>query len=270
MTNVKSVGAVLVAALLLTGARIEAAPILLNGLLTNPSFEGGVQPDGCPVGWTCTNLNVGVGTPTAAQYPTPNGLPSPRVAPDGLNAAFSPVTGSLTGNLRQTISGLQYLAGNSYILDFWLGNPLGGLFPSRIDVQLTTTNASGIVTNNLCDTSGRNSTLVTGALSGNDNGVQCQFSLTGTTWTPGDGDWRLYTLTFTTNVNVPGDVGVQFNVFPQQAAQNGTLMHLDIPQPQTQSVPEPAALALFGAGVVGLGARVRKQYAGRSARITDR
>lgn len=230
----------------------SASLISINSLLTNPSFEGGIVGS-CPTGWTCTNL--GVATPTAGQYPAnpSNGLTS-GVVPDGSKAAYSPITGS-NGNLSQVITGQQFTAGNSYEFKFWLGNPLGGLFTPRVDVFFTTTSGSGIITNTLCDTSGRNATLTSNGLSATENDTPCQFSITdwnSGAWQPADGDWRLYTMTFTTNVNVPGNMGVLFNLFPAQAAENGTLVHMDFPAAQSVTLlatPEPATLALFGTGL---------------------
>lgn len=251
-------------ATLLTGAAMIVAPtasmaslISLNSLLSNPSFEGGLS-GGCPIGWTCSN--VGVTTPAPGLYPDPNGLTSPLVVPDGTFAAFTPVTGS-NGVLRQSIAGESYAAGNTYTLDFWLGNPLGGLYPSRFDVQLLAGAFNSSQSNTLCDTAGRFSTLTSGAQSMNDNGTQCLFSLTTSPWQPADGDWRLYSLSFTTNANIVGDIGVQFTVFGQQSAENGVLMHLDLPGPQQiTQVPEPATLALLGLAMAGMGA-VRRRSA---------
>lgn len=249
--------------LLAASAPSTAATISLNSVFLNVSLES--VTSGCPTFWSCTNLSVT--QPTSAQYPLPsNGLSGGLYVPSGSNAAFSPVTGSVTGLLSQSVAGQQYLAGNTYTLDFWFGNPLGGAFPNRIDIQFTTTNTTGAlgpVTNNLCDTGGRFATLSSGAQSGVDNGTQCQFSLnTAPAWIPTDGDWRMYTASFTTDVTIPGNLGILFSVFPQQAAENGVLMHLDMVGPaasvQAAAVPEPATLTLFGLGL-GAVARLRKR-----------
>jgi len=244
------------AALLAAHAPSTAAVVLLNDLLTNPSFEGGTQANGCPVGWTCPNQNtltIGVSSPTAAQYPTPNGLTPPAVTPGGQFAAFTPLAPNSNGQIFQSIAGQSYTAGNTYVLDFWLGNPLGGQYPSRIDVQLLAGLATSSQTNGLCDTAGRNSTLVSGAQSANDNGTQCLFSFGPASWQPADGDWREYMLTFTTNATIVGDIGVQFTVFGQASAGNGMLMHLDLTaSPVSQSVPEPATLSLVGLALLGI------------------
>jgi len=203
---------------------------------------------------------MGVTTPTATQYPAPNGLTFPAVTPDGTHAAFTPLAPNSNGQIYQSISGQSYAAGNIYTLDFWLGDPFGGLYPSRIDVQLLAGTPSSPQTNTLCDTSGRNSTLVSGASSATDNGTQCLYSLgAAPNFQPGDGHWRDYLLTFTTNASIAGDIGVQFTFFGDQSAGNGELAMLDLAAP----VPEPATLALFGSGLVVVVARIKRRRPGK-------
>ena len=108
--------------------------------------------------WMDVHERIGVITPAAGLYPDPNGLTPPAVVPDGTFAAFTPVTAS-NGILRQTIVGQTYAAGNTYTLDFWLGNPLGGIYPNRIDIQLLAGAFNSSQTNGLCDTAGRFATL---------------------------------------------------------------------------------------------------------------
>ena len=136
-----------------------ASLILLNSLLTNPSFEAGTVRRMSR--WMAVHERIGVTTPAAGLYPDPNGLTPPAVVPDGTFAAFTPVTAS-NGILRQTIVGQTYAAGNTYTLDFWLGNPLGGIYPNRIDIQLLAGAFNSSQTNGLCDTAGRFATLVSG------------------------------------------------------------------------------------------------------------
>ena len=111
--------------------------------------------------WMAVHERIGVTTPAAGLYPDPNGLTPPAVVPDGTFPAFTPVTAS-NGILRQTIVGQTYAAGNTYTLDFWLGNLLGGIYPNRIDIQLLAGAFNSSQTNGLCDTAGRFATLVSG------------------------------------------------------------------------------------------------------------
>lgn len=254
-----------------------AAVISLNDYLQNPSFEAGVQGNGCPLFWSCTTGGspvislIGVAAPTAGQYPDPNGLPSGQVVPSGNSAAFSPTTGSGGITLTQNVP-LSFVAGNTYTLDFWIGNPYddpaipgpGGLLFPAITVSIF----DGLVPASAdCDSgfgSGRKATLSSEASSVNDasGAGPCSFNLQTLTMNPTDGDWRSYTLTYTPGTSLSGlsgNIGIRFDVVGATAEQGG-LMHLDIPGPQlvtAAEVPEPATLGLLGMGLFSIGARAR-------------
>lgn len=260
---------VLIAGLFATATPGVAAIVSLNSYLTNPSFENGTQANGCPIGWVCstggspvTSL-VKVAAPTASQYPAPNGLPSGEV-PDGNSAAFSPSTGSVMTLSQSNLVSINGV--DTYTLQFWLGNPAqtgptppgaGSVFPDVYVSVVTSTN-----NNNACDTSwnaGRQATLQSGATTKTDVVTNCEFNLTSLGMNPGDGKWQLYTLTYTPGSlsGIGGTLGVQFRIGGAAgAAENGALMHLDVVGPvtrQTNDVPEPQTLGLFGLGLLALG-----------------
>src|SRR5438552_821873 len=99
--------------LVLTGIALYAVPgtawasaIDISTLLTNPSFEGGVDGSGCPNGWTCSGspgTGFGAYIPGASQFtPVADGIPG--FVPDGSHAAFSPTGLAGSGGLKQVTS----------------------------------------------------------------------------------------------------------------------------------------------------------------------
>lgn len=234
----------------------HATVIDVNNSLSNPSFEGGVQTGGCPVGWSCSSTGTppgfSVDSPTSAQYaPGSDGLPNNLVTPDGTDAAFSPTAVSGNGFISQSTS-LTITSSNTYTLDFWVGDPEPNTtgFPNFAVGWLT-----GATEANLCGSTGNSSAslkVMSGANSGNVVGTDtdggCQFTIA----SPGAGQWLEYELSLT-NAN-GGLLGVEF--FNLNAT-NNQQVNIDMTSAggtitqHADAVPEPGSLALFGTALLG-------------------
>ena len=228
------------------------ATVNLGSLLVNSSFESPTSagfPPVCPTNWTCTGSPTpGFGTYTVTNLnytPGADGLSGGRVTPDGAQAAFSPTTIEGTGDLTQSITGLTYIAGNTYTYSFYVGQPLTE--PDDVNCQGVNPGSGP------CPVTGFPTTA---QLYFTANGVQStlpSFTLTD----PGSGQWLQLTESFTAAAGAPylgQTVGVDFHV---AGGGNQVSINLDA----VPTVPEPASLLLGGLGIAGLGLLRRKRSA---------
>ena len=184
--KLRRVAPVLLATLVcfLVSANGYGATVDLATLLANPGFELGNQPVnpgdtvGCPIGWICWAGSPTPGTTsytvTSAQYSAgpSDGLGAGLLTPGGTKAATCPTLVEGSCYLVQTGLG-SYLAGNTYVLNLWVGTPL--------TLPLQNTTPVGPV-----------STLRVYFLGNGGGGLQATDIVP-----PAAGQWKLVTLTFT-------------------------------------------------------------------------
>lgn len=233
------------AALAALPAVASAGTVSLNAVLANPSFE--VGPLGvCPQDWFCREGSPKEFDPADAEYAT--------AIPDGSNVAR--LSGRTT--LEQRLA-IPYVVGDTYTLDFWLGNPLGLGAPTTFTFSLLVRENGNWITDSLCG-------LGVGSLNGAVlNAGACTWQVV----LPADGAWTQYSLSYTRNnfVNPNASlIGIQFVNFANSTSSNAGTQTIDIdllgPAPLTSTdtpVPEPATLTMLGIGVAGLVARRRRQ-----------
>jgi hypothetical protein len=248
-------GAAVIVSMLAPSA--NASIINVNSLLVNPSFELGNQASKCPVGWSCTSTGTLPGFSSAAVSSSSytagsDGLPNGLIVPDGSTDAFSPTAAAGNGDIWQSSPTQTINSSNTYLLDFWVGDPLDstGGFPTFSVSWLT-----GGTPANLCGSTG-NSKGSLKVLSGPSAGTVtqtvtdggCVFSIPG----PGAGQWIEYELSLT---NANGSfLGVNFN---NLAATNNQIVDLDMSATggvisQSAAIPEPWSILMLGTALLTL------------------
>jgi hypothetical protein len=229
-------------ACLFASANAYGATIDLSTLLANPGFEAGNQGSGCPVSWTCSGSpapGFTSYTVTSAQYTAgSDGLTGGRIVPGGTQAGTSPTNVEGSGTLEQLALGT-YVAGNTYSLNLWVGTPktlpIDGVTPAG---------AVGTVRVYFL---------------GNGGGVLGSQDLAA----PAVGQWALNTLSFTpTGGQVGQSIGLELFVDSTPVgggSGNNRIANFDIVTAPPTVVPEPASLALIGAGLLGLAGLRRRR-----------
>lgn len=228
----------LVSLLLAAPETTWATTIEISQFLTNASFES-PNGSGCPTGWTCTG-QFGVYIPSASQYtPGSDGLPGSLIVPSGTQAAIAPTSLSGSGDLSQSTTAT-WVAGQQYTFTFWVGLPM----TSPVDGGAGAWPTGAVRLYILADG-------VTDNLSGSG---AIAFDIA----SPGLGQWKQITETFTPAQDTGQKIGVEFFVSTDV---NHQLVNFDIGTPAAP-VPEPGTLLLMGSGLLGLAGVLRRKMRG--------
>jgi PEP-CTERM motif len=239
--------------------RATAVTINLNGLLTNGSFESPSGQSGltpvCPTSWSCSGTpapGFGTYTPTTQQYtPGADGLSGGKLVPGGTQAAFAPTTIEGSSDMWQFVSGLTYVAGNTYTLSFWVGLPMTEPGTNSAGMGCNINPLVSCLVTGIPPTSQFNFVVPNGGTGFATSGIAVDpITIT----SPGLGMWALETVSFTASAGgsyIGQTVGIDFH---EATTQNNQSINFDI-----VSVPEPTTLLLAGSGLVGL-ALLRKRY----------